>query len=257
VLAGFVFGGIVVVLSTSVDKRSPYAASALKLLFSAFIGLAVVAYLFADTAASASCLQTSAQETLSGGILGTFAIVMVVALTWLLVVYSLDAGVLKFLRGLIWFASAFVVLLLCTSSYDYLVAALPDGPPLWVLIIMGVCGAVSLLTAVSTHSWSRALAWGAPRLVSSWKYLSPGIETATLREQAVGRCATAAIGYLAIAALADAVALSVSDWWNQSRPVTSYIVAWASLVFPLTVLVLTLRAVAPDSDSRVSCRPSE
>jgi hypothetical protein len=250
VLAGFVFGGIVVVLSTREGRRGEHAACALKLLFSAFVGLAVVAYLFADTAASASCLQTSAQETLSGGILGAFAIVMIVALTWLLVAYSLHAGgVLKFLRRLIWFASAFVVLLLCTSSYDYLVAALPSGPPQWVFILIYVAGAVSLLAAVRPYSWTRGFALVVSRLVRQNESVSPVPEPVTGRERAVSLCTTAAIGYLSVAAISDALALSVSDWWNHSRPGISYIVAWASLLLPLAVLVTALRALAPDANS--------
>jgi hypothetical protein len=222
----------------------------LKLLFCAFIGLAVVAYLFAETAASDSCLQTSAQETLSGGILGSFAIVMLVALTWLLAAFSLQAhGVLKFLRGLIWFASAFVVFLLCTSSYDYLVAALPGGPPELMLILTYVVGVISLLAAVPAYMWTRVFAWVASHLVRPGDGPRLETESVTFRDGAVDLCAKITIGYLAVAGLSDAVALSASDWWNHPRPTISYIVAWASLLLPLVVLVMALRALAPDSDS--------
>jgi hypothetical protein len=83
VLAGFVFGGIVVVLSTKESSNRPEAARALKLLFSAFFGLVVTAYLFADQAADTNCLRAQSEEVLAGGLLGTFAIIMIVSLTWL------------------------------------------------------------------------------------------------------------------------------------------------------------------------------
>jgi len=158
--------------------------------------------------------------------------------------------VLKFLRGVIWFASAFVVLLLCTSSYDYLVAALPDGPPQSVFILTYVVGAVSLLAAVPVHSWIHAIALVAPRLVRPCPDHHLWAESATRGDRAVNWCVRIAIAYLAVAALSDAIALSVSDWWNHARPDISYIVAWGSLALPLAVLVMALRALAPDSDHR-------
>jgi hypothetical protein len=129
VLAGFVFGGIVVVLSTREGRRGRETARALKLLFSAFFGLVVTAYLFADQAADTNCVRAFAEENLAGALLGTFALVLIVSLTWLVVAYRLHAeGTLGFFRSLIYFASAFVVLLLCTSSYS----AAPRAAPLYL-----------------------------------------------------------------------------------------------------------------------------
>jgi hypothetical protein len=54
VLAAFVFAGIVAVLS-----RGQEAVRALKLLFCAFFGLAVAAYLLADQAADSYCLRAN------------------------------------------------------------------------------------------------------------------------------------------------------------------------------------------------------
>ena len=79
-----------------------------------------MAYLFADQAADSLCVRVNAKETLNGGILGTFTIIMIVSLTWLVVAYKMRThDTLGFLRGLIYFASGLVVLLLCPSSYTY------------------------------------------------------------------------------------------------------------------------------------------
>src|SRR5262249_4730820 len=105
------------------------AANALKLMFCAFLGLAVAAYLFADQAADGNCLRASSEEILAGGILGTFAIVMITSLSWLVAAYDMQKhDVLRFLRHLLYATSALVVVLLCTSSYSYLQADLPRGP---------------------------------------------------------------------------------------------------------------------------------
>jgi hypothetical protein len=250
VLAGFVFGGIVAVLSTKESRNPPEAARALKLLFSSFFGLAVTAYLFADQSADNNCLRAQSEEVIVGGLLGTFAIIMIVALTWLIVAYGLHAdGVLRFLRGLIYVASGFVVGLLCTSSYTYLDAVLPHGTSNAVLISMYVIGALIWLAAVLAKS-------GAARRLTTWAIrrpgranYSPGSTTGnrTTRGSAVDGCAWAALGYLAVASFADSFVLASSEsLWRSPRLPGIYAVAWSSLLIPLVVLVLALRALAPD-----------
>src|ERR1700761_8612030 len=54
ILAGFVFAGIIVVLSVRAPLKRE-AAQALKLLFTAFFGVAVTAYLLADNAGEQTC----------------------------------------------------------------------------------------------------------------------------------------------------------------------------------------------------------
>lgn len=250
VLAGFVFGGIVVVLSTKESRNPPEAARALKLLFSAFFGLAVTAYLFADQAADENCLRAQSEEALVGGLLGTFAIIMIVSLTWLIVAYGLHAdGVLRFLRGLIYVASGFVVGLLCTSSYTYLDAVLPHGTSNLVLDSMYVIGLLIWLAAVLAESGAAAwlTAWSTRRL--KWVNYSPGSTTGnrTVRSSAVDWCAWAALGYLALASAADSFVLASSEsLWRSPRLPGIYAVAWSSLLIPLVVLVLALRALALD-----------
>jgi hypothetical protein len=250
VLAGFVFGGIVAVLSTKESRNPPEAARALKLLFSAFFGLAVTAYLFADLSGDNNCLRAQSEEVLVGGLLGTFAIIMIVALTWLIVAYGLYAdGVLRFLRGLIYVASGFVVGLLCTSSYTYLDAVLPHGTSNVVPVSMYVIGGPIWLAAVLAESGAaRRLRIRAIRNLKRANY-SPGSTNGnrTTRSSAVDWCAWAALGYLAAASFADSFVLASSEsLWRSPRLPGIYAVAWSSLLVPLVVLVLALRALALD-----------
>lgn len=62
----------------------------------------------------------------------------------------------------------------------------------------------------------------------------------------VDRCAWTALAYLAVAAITDGVVLALPDSvWNQPPVPAVYLLAWASLLFPLFVLVLAIRALAP------------
>jgi hypothetical protein len=246
VLAGFVFGGIVVLLSVRVPSRGAQAAEALKLLFSAFFGLAVVAYLLADQAADTDCLRAISEETLAGGILGTFAVVMIVSLTWLVVSYELhDHGVLRFLHHLIYFACFFVTLLLCTSSYSYLQAQVRGGPVGWMVLLIYLAG--GLLYLIALPAGSRAAALLPLRLSRpTW------IHIVRAHGSAVDRCVWAALGYLAVAAAADSYVLGVaaSEWSHPVIPV-AYLVGWGSLILPMGVLILAVHALAPSPPAPV------
>lgn len=251
VLAGFVFAAIVVILSTREGRRGKEAADALKLLFSAFFGLGVTAYLFADQAADSNCLRAGAEEVLAGGLLGTFAIVMIVALTWLVVAYDLyAAGVLEFLRGLIYFAAAFVVMLLCTSSYTYLTAVIPRIPQVMVVLTYLV-GGLAFVSGVPRRFWARAAARLRRRVSVVPRAAGLGTSMWAGRGDPVSRCAKAALAYLALASIADAVVLAVpNDWWDHAHSPVAYTVAWPSLLLPLAVLILALGALAPDQNTR-------
>jgi predicted membrane channel-forming protein YqfA (hemolysin III family) len=250
VLAGFVFGGIVVMVSVRVATRSEEAARALKLLLCAFFGLVVVAYLFADLAGDSNCLRANSEEVISGGILGTFAIVMIVSLAWLTVAYEMHArGVLRFLRHLIYVASAFVVLLLCTSSYSGLQAEFRRGPPLIVGIFIYVVGGLFYFFSILGGSRSAALlrSWVARRIAGSGHGSGSTADGARQERGPVDRCIWAALSYLGIAAIADAFVLGSSDTvWDHPQAAFAYVVAWASLLLSISVLTLALRAIPPE-----------
>ena len=248
VMAGFVFGGVVVVLSTKDGRKPPETGRALKLLFSAFFGLAVTAYLFADQAADTNCLRAQSEEVLTGGLLGTFAIIMIVSLTWLIAAYDLHAdGVLRFLRGMIYVASALVVFLLCTSSYTYLAIVRLHGTSNTVLAEMYGIGGLTWLVTVLAESRAPARLWALVKRRPQPTDPAAG-STLALRGHAVDWCAWVALGYLAVASFAVSYVLASSDslWRRPNLPGVNA-AAWFSLVMPLIVLVLASRALARGS----------
>lgn len=249
VLAGFVFSGLVVVLSVRIANREEEAASALKLLFCAFFGLGVAAYLLADVAGDSNCLRSSTEETIAGGMLGTFAVIMIVSLTWLVVAYGLHTrGVLRFLRLLIHVATAFVALLLCASSLTFLQAEVPHGPSFWASAAFFIAGGLFYVAAtpvgmrgVKTLSARTGdMSWlirPDSAVVNAWRKMSNPVTS----------CIGAALGYLGLAAIADAFVLSGPDSaWGHPKVFEAYVVAWLALIFSLGVLVLAMRAMAPE-----------
>ena len=250
VLAGFVFAGIVAVLGVRAKDPGREAARALKLMFCAFIGLAVAAYLLADQAADTNCLRASAEEILAGGILGTFAIIMIVSLSWLIAAYDMHTyGVLRFLRHLLYVASAFVVLLLCTSSYSFLQGDVHGGPSLAVVIwiyaagglLYGLGHPVNLRIARFLLANTRHVR----RSVNGRQGLAA--DRHRTEHSIVDVCAWVALGYLTLAAIGDALVLSTNDSaWEPPSVAAMYAVAWSSLVVPIAVLILAMYALAPE-----------
>lgn len=258
VLAGFVFGGLVVMLSVRIAARAEQTARALKLLFLAFFGLIVVAYLFADLAGDKNCLRANSEEVVSGAILGTFSIIMIVSLTWLTVAYDVHAhGVLKFLRHLIHVASGFVVLLLCTSSISCLQAEVPHGPSLQVQTSIYLVGGLLYLAALPASSQVVALASAQIARITEWNAPKLSRIFQLGKQYAVERCAWVALSYLGIAAITDAFVLGLSDTvWSHPQVATAYALAWSSLLFSLAVLILALHAMAPvEPDGQTTSAP--
>ena len=249
VLAGFLFGGIVVVLSVRTARHSSEAANALKLQFSAFVGLAVAAYLLSDQAGDELCLRATSEKAVTDGIFSTFAVVAVVSLTWLIVAYERHThGILRFLRGLAYVATAFVVLLKCTSTYTCLQAELPHGPPAAVSALIAAAGVLLYLAAVAAGPRPpRPAAARIPRQAGHGP--PPGAPGGRERRDRArtDRCAWLALGYPAAAAVGDAVVQSFSGR-ARSRPEVpaAYAVAWTSLLLPLGVLVAAPGALAPE-----------
>lgn len=250
VLAGFVFSGLVVVLTVRRANRDEEAASALKLLLCAFFGLGVTAYLLAEVAGDGNCLRSYTEEAIVGGMLGTFAIVMIVSLTWLVVAYDQHArGVLRFLRRLVHVATAFVVLLLCASSLTCLQAEVPQGPSIWASVMLFVVGGLFYIAA--TPVGVRGAKFLAARVGMYWLAQdSPDPAVANWLQKMrnpVTDCIWAALGYLGMASIADTFVLSGLDVaWARPKVFETYVVVWIALILSLGVLVLAMRAMAPE-----------
>ena len=148
VIAGFLFAGIVVVLSQR-TRRHQDSTRALKRMLTAFLGLVVTSYLYAALAGEETCPRAETEGVLNGGVLGTCGIVLIASLTWLVAAYHRDVKILDFLRGLVYFASLFVVLLLCVSSTGYIDAELPHGSHLVNNILICAVACLAVAVAVS------------------------------------------------------------------------------------------------------------
>lgn len=239
VLAGFVFAGIVVVLSAR-PKHPSQASQALKLLFTAFLGLAVASYLLADVTGEQTFSRADTIVAVTGGLFATFAIVMLVSLTWLVVAYERDLDhVLEFLHGLIYVAAAFVVLLLCISSQSYLSDEIkPRGPPSVISYSIYGVGVLVGLTTLAALAWPKWLRKVPPQPLS----------LQLLQERwnkNVNRCGRIALVYLALVSLGAGVVLALpKDWYTPMQAPFAYTVAWTALLLPLPVLALAAKALA-------------
>jgi hypothetical protein len=231
-LAGFVFTGIIVVLSAA-DALKREAAQALKLLFTAFFGLAVTSYLLAETAGEQVCLRAETTDALALGALGTFAVIMITSLTWLVVAYKQDDNnVLKFLHSLMYVSCMFIVLLLSTHSTNYLGAELPNQPH---SVVDTVLYAASGLLLVAAAFWI----WKVPT------HRSKSSDVSITSDRAVNWCAWAALIYLTLTSLAAGVAESLpARMWSPPAAWPINLAAASSLVLPLAVLTLAIRGLA-------------
>jgi hypothetical protein len=253
VLAGFGFTGIVTILALGVIRRHREAAAGLKLLLCAFLGLTVATYLLVLQSADENCLRAISEGTIFGSILGTFVIIMLVALTWLVTTSERhEHGVLQFLRQLINVGTGLVVLLICTSSFSYLRAAVPNGPPQATVVGIYLVGGLLYVAGLPGVVRLRVHPLSArTHLRTSSNTNSGAQQTGGTRMWTVDVCAWLALCYLAVAAVCGSLVAGTTDRAWDPRPVhVIYIIAWSSVVAPLCVLVSALRACAPDPAPR-------
>jgi small-conductance mechanosensitive channel len=255
VLAGFVFAGIVAVLTVKAQKDDN-ADRALRLLLTAFFGLAVTAYLFADLAGEQTCPRAETEEVLAGGMLGTFAVVLMTSLTWLVLAYEEgDGKILDYLRKLIYLASGFVVLLLTTNSEGYLSAVLQYGSHLVVNILIyatGVAWVAGLVAVLAVRRSRLRQREERQKAAQDHRSSEPPPSTA-IRSDAdltVKWCTRLTLCYLAVSALTAGIALSIpaESWYPIPAPWAVYAAAWTALLLPLAVLMsaaLALPAPSP------------
>jgi hypothetical protein len=264
VLAGFVFAGIVVVFSTKPTHEIP-AARALKLLFVAFLGLTVTAFLMADVGGGQVCSQADSVVTATGGLFATFAVLMLISLTWLAVAYDRDENqVLAILRWAVLVGSAFVVLLLGVSSQSYLSQELhmslsgDFGIFGTTLVLAGVSIVVISVTRRRLARLEKALTDSAnarsreassrpgngrpadreARKTSRSRRLRWSSLKVKLWDDEVNRCAATALAYLAIVGLGSGAVLGFpQNWYMPINNGLAYAVAWTALVLPFPVLV--------------------
>lgn len=232
VLAGFVFAGIVVTLGQPHPDaaRQVHADRALKLLLAAFFTLAVDAYLYAISGGEQVCLRGDTEQAMNGGGLALGAILILLALGWLVVAYKRDASI-AFARHMTEFAMYFIILMLVTASTGYLNAALPK----------------------TEHPMGNGLMWG-------FGALSAGLVACMFRmghlraldsthvvalDKRVHQAAWAGLAFAGSSATVSGIAMSIgaSHWYPEAPWLLVYLIAWFALVAPVMVEFVAIRAV--------------
>lgn len=178
IMAGFVFAGLVV----AIGQKNPssgdgHASRALKLLLSCFIGLATASYLYALTSGELWCTRATTEQLFAGAILAADALVVIVAIAWLLPAYDRNKnGEVQFFRGLIQFAAQFSLLMLIVSTDGFNNSMLKRDVAPWVTTLVYVGGA-ALMLAVFVF-WKKPL----PRAPTPPATLPQGVTAATWPE---------------------------------------------------------------------------
>lgn len=118
IMAGFVLAGLVTVIGQkNPEGGDGHASRGLKLFLPCFIGLATASYLYALTAGELVCTRAVTEQLFSGAILAADALIVIVALAWLLPAYDRNKhGEVRFFRGLIQFTAQFAMLMVIVSA---------------------------------------------------------------------------------------------------------------------------------------------
>ncbi|HEX4833054.1 MAG TPA: hypothetical protein VH478_18380 [Trebonia sp.] len=183
--------------------------------------------------------------TLSSGIFRTALVIMTVALTWIIAAYDRrDYGVLRILRHLVYVATAMAALLLDWSCLAYIQTEDPAGYT--APAISAVLAASALAYLLALPASRRAAGVLLARVPVPAAGIRPPAATGRPRagQRAVDGCVRATLGYLAAAVLADMVT-AMFPAIGQPGGTVALVVAGASLLPPLAILVLALRAMAP------------
>ncbi|MFD6294082.1 hypothetical protein ACFWFU_04580 [Streptomyces sp. NPDC060235] len=251
IMAGFVFAGLVTVIG---QKNPPggdaHASRALKLLLPCFIGLAMASYLYALTSGELVCTRAITEQLFSGAILATDALLVIVALAWLLPAYGRNKhGEVRFFRGLILFAAQFSILMLTVSSDGFTKSVLHGQTAGWATTLVWSSGGVCFVAVCL--SWRAPL----PSIPPVPAILPPGVTAQGWDEYCrdesfnhrVARAVKGAVtvgGLLAVAG-GCAVGLAYTSWTSM-QPWLVYPLAEAALLLPATVIAAGVWAVPRD-----------
>ncbi|MER5432344.1 hypothetical protein [Streptomyces sp. NPDC002588] len=242
IMAGFVLSGIVVIIG----ERNPsggdgHASRGLRLLLPCFVGLATASYLYALTSGELVCNRAITEQLFSGAILAGDAVVVIVALAWLLPAYGRDTpDTVSFFRGLIQFAAQFSTLMLIVSANGFTNSVLHHRAAGWSDALVWTSGV--LVSGAVFHFW-----WQPPPAAPSirpagqteeqWRddvHLNRRVRIASWTTLLVG-------GALAIA---SGVAVGIpSGHWTAMSPALVYGLGESSLLLPGSIIITAVWAV--------------
>jgi hypothetical protein len=221
-LAGFVFTGMVLVITERRDHEADDAVVALKLLLCAFLPLGLCAYLVSDTSGEHVCSRALGESVLDGAMLGIGAATILVAIVWLLSAYR-RREVAGLARRVCYAAFGFVDLLICTSAMSYVW----DLSPVHRVHVIAFVLTVAVAATVAVALW----------VVRHFPWLPPKPSHAS-----INRAVAAILVQTAVLGTAVGLMLNAPASWQQPLWVT-----WSfyglTLVFPTTSLILLMRAI--------------
>lgn len=237
IFAGFVFAGIVVVIG----EKNPaggdgHASRGLRLLLPCFFGLAVASYLYSLISGELVCLRALTEQLFAGAILAADAIVVIVALAWLLPAFRRNQhGEVSFFRGLILFAAQFSMLMLIVSSVGFTNGVLLHRAAGWSDAMVWLSGLALMLLVWAC--WHRAPAPAPQAAGPDWRD-----EVFLNKRATVSAWTTLALGGLLAVASAATVGLPY-DWWDAMDAPVVYILGESALLVPGVMVAVAMRAL--------------
>ncbi|MFI6299436.1 hypothetical protein ACIBEJ_48135 [Nonomuraea sp. NPDC050790] len=227
VLAGFVFTSIVVMLSQSWPRRRRIPA--ISLFVAAFAALALNSYLLAviagETPKGGACYRIWSEMMIASGLLGVGAVALTSGVAWLIAAHlEQDDGaegavdLERLARAVLHGVATLAVLLLSTTSLDYLYVAFDTHPPGWLIAtVYAYLATVLVLIAVIRGRLRRTTA----------------VSEEIARHLSKGTFGT--VRYAFVIAVALGLLLAYADvYWNPTP-------AWLAVV----VVILAMPAAAP------------
>ncbi|MFK0287984.1 hypothetical protein ACIQVL_47010 [Streptomyces sp. NPDC090499] len=242
IMAGFVFAGIVVVIG----ERNPtqgdgHASRALRLMLPCFVGLATASYLYALTSGELVCTRGITEQLFSGAILAGDAVVVIVALAWLLPAYGRNThGTVGFFRGLIQFAAQFSTLMVTVSASGFTNSILRHNAAGWADALIWGSGALAC-TAVF-YFWRKPLPTAPSTLPTGQTATQWRDEVLLNRRVHIASWTTLYIGGILAVASGIAVGIPYTHWAALPAWLV-YTLGEASLLLPGSIIVAAVWAV--------------
>ncbi|MEU9448715.1 hypothetical protein [Streptomyces sp. NPDC048277] len=243
IMAGFVLAGIVVVIG----ERNPpagdgHASRGLRLLLPCFIGLATASYLYALTSGELVCSRAITEQLFSGAILAGDAVVVIVALAWLLPAYGRNThDTVSFFRGLIQFAAQFSLLMVVVSASGFDNSVLHHRAAGWSDAMVWASWVVGV-GAVFYFWWKRPPAAAPPGRPEEETYEQWRDEVVLNRRVRIASWTTLYVGGLL--AVASGVAVGIPyNHWAAMAPGLVYVLGEAALLLPGAIIVTAVWAV--------------
>ncbi|WP_328786093.1 hypothetical protein OHT68_49055 (plasmid) [Streptomyces canus] len=248
IIAGFVLAGLVTVIGQkNPEGGDGHASRGLKLFLACFIGLATASYLYALTAGELVCTRAVTEQLFSGAILAADALIVIVALAWLLPAYDRNKhGEVRFFRGLIQFSGQFAMLMVIVSADGFNNSVLERHVDGWATTLVYGVGVSFML--VILFVWWKPLPPVPPvpgplprgHAVEGWPAYWRDEIVLNSRVQVAARTAVAVGGLLAVA---GGWVIGIAwEHWTSMASWLAYTLSGVTLVLPALAIITAVRA---------------